>query len=97
MQAFIRAHLEAQRRIASEPGFLGEMIQKYKSELSTTPTAKTIDSYKTKFKLNGITEKNMQYTIEFFTGPGAVQPGLTVSQVADLTYLNAVLQKIGKK
>ena len=97
VQAFLRAHLESQRRIATESNYLAQMIEKYKSELSTTPSPKTIDAYKAKWKINGINEKDMQYTLDFFTKSGAIQPGLTLAQCTDLSYLDAVLAAIGKK
>jgi hypothetical protein len=47
---------------------------------------------------NGLlTAENIQFTLDFLTEQGALPPGLTVEQVTDLSYLNTVLDEIGRR
>jgi hypothetical protein len=39
----------------------------------------------------------LQDTIDFLVDTGAMEPGLKVEDVADLSYLNAVLDEIGRE
>lgn len=45
----------------------------------------------------GLSRESIQYTLDFMTSIQAVPAGLKADDVADLTYLNAVLQEIGRK
>ena len=45
----------------------------------------------------GLTEEDLQYTIDFFTDAGVLEGDLTVEQAADLSYLEAVLEEIGRQ
>jgi ABC-type nitrate/sulfonate/bicarbonate transport system substrate-binding protein len=48
--------------------------------------------------VNGsLTEANVQTTIDFLAREGSVPAGLKAEDVADLTYLNAVLDEIGRR
>jgi NitT/TauT family transport system substrate-binding protein len=44
----------------------------------------------------GLTREAIEYSLEFFTTNGSLEPGLTVDQVADLSFLNAALDEIGR-
>lgn len=45
----------------------------------------------------GLTKENTQYTIDFLTKANALPAGVKADQVADLSYLNAVLDEIGRR
>ena len=42
----------------------------------------------------GLTAENVQYTLDFLINTGALQSGLTVQDVADLSYLKAILDDL---
>ena len=44
-----------------------------------------------------LTRENVQYTIDFLTGIKSLPAGLKADDVADLSYLNAVLDEIGRR
>jgi hypothetical protein len=45
----------------------------------------------------GLTAENVQYTLDFFKNAKGVPASLKVDDVADLSYLNAVLDEMGRK
>jgi ABC-type nitrate/sulfonate/bicarbonate transport system substrate-binding protein len=96
---FIRALLTAHRRVAGNPQLFSEQIVKY---LSLPPADATIaaDAY---LKLGvwdvsgGLTDTSIDYMIDFLTTAGSLPGGVKPNDVADLPYLNAVLDDIGRK
>jgi hypothetical protein len=57
-----------------------------------------VEAYRSQWDPNGgITQDGFQSTIDFFTNSGAIDPGLTVDKALDLSYLNAVLDDIGRR
>jgi NitT/TauT family transport system substrate-binding protein len=98
VQAFLRAQLQTYRQIASDPTYLANQVAGYKTELGYDPAPSAIDRYRSMFDLNGgLSTASMQYTIDFFTKNGSIQAGLTPQQATDTSYLNAVLDQIGRK
>lgn len=75
---------EASKRLALDPDIVPDIAEAY-------------------FAINawdangGLTEADVQYTLKFFTESGDLEPGLTVSDVADLSYLDSALAKIGRQ
>jgi NitT/TauT family transport system substrate-binding protein len=73
---------EAGRRLGIDPEILPEVTEAY-------------------FDINawdvngGLAEADLEYTLEFFTATGDLQADLAVDEVADLSYLEAVLAEIG--
>jgi NitT/TauT family transport system substrate-binding protein len=99
-EALLTALILQNRRIASEDGYLKSLVEKYVP--SATP--ETIDAVVQTFRdaglydvNGGMTEDNLNYTIQFFVGAGALQPGLTVEDAADLSILNDVLDELGRE
>jgi NitT/TauT family transport system substrate-binding protein len=45
----------------------------------------------------GLTPESAQFTLDFFTASGDLEPGLILEQVIDFSYLDTVLAKIGRK
>jgi len=98
LEALLVANLKAVRQIISDPTYMQDQVDKYKGELSGTYDPSVVQVYRGQWDPNGgITETGFQKTIDFFTGSGAIQPGLTVDQVLDLSYLNAALDQVGRQ
>jgi ABC-type nitrate/sulfonate/bicarbonate transport system substrate-binding protein len=94
---FLRALLNVYQQITANPQLLYDESVK---RLSLDPaTAKAICDAHLQMGVwhagGGLTVKNVQYTLDFLTSTGALQPGLKVEDVADLSYLNAVLDESG--
>jgi ABC-type nitrate/sulfonate/bicarbonate transport system substrate-binding protein len=96
---FLRALLAANRRVYAEPQVLyTEAVRR----LGRDPAiAKEVGDTYLAVKLwdvnGGLTKENVQYTIDFLTNIDALPAGLKTEDVADLSYLNAVLEEIGRK
>ena len=96
---FIRALLMAQRRVIANPQLLRDGIVKYLS-IDSSSARESADAY---LSLNvwdangGLTRENVQYMLEFLTSDGNLPAGLKPEGVADLSYLNAVLDEMGRK
>jgi ABC-type nitrate/sulfonate/bicarbonate transport system substrate-binding protein len=99
VRAFIRAFLLAQRSVIDDP-------QRVRSE-ATARTAVDADdaeaigdTYRTRrlWDANGgLSAARIQSSLEFLSAARAIPEGLKPDQVADLSYLNAVLDEIGRK
>jgi ABC-type nitrate/sulfonate/bicarbonate transport system substrate-binding protein len=99
VRAYIRALLLVHRAIRANPAELQNGVVKF---LGLDPkTAETIAQAYLARNLwdsnGGLTPADVQYSIDFFTKAKSVPEGLTVEGVADLSYLNAVLDEIGRK
>lgn len=96
---FLRALLRAQRRVTADPRMLyAESVKR----LSLDPaTAKLVGEDHLRMNIwdpnGGLTPKSVRDTINFLAGIAALPPGLKVEDVADLSYLNAVLDEIGRQ
>ncbi len=96
---YIRAILTVHRQINEDHGLLIAEATKW---LAIAPEVlpQIADAY---FAINawdvngGLDEDAIQYSLDFFTNSGSLQPGLTVETVADLSFLNAVLDEIGRR
>ena len=96
---YIKAVLTVHRQISENHALLVEEATKW---LAIDPAALPLiaEAY---FQLNawdvngGLDEEAIEYSINFFVEGGSLEAGLTVDNVADLSFLNAVLDEIGRK
>lgn len=96
---YIRALLTVHRNIRENPQLLYDAQVKYlkleperAKEIGDTYLAHNI------WKANGdLTPEDVKYSLDFFVEIGSVPPGLDASNIADVSYLNAVLDEIGRK
>lgn len=95
---FLRAVLIAQRRIMADPALLYAEAQKRLG--IDAQTARAIgDSHLRAGIWNpdgGLTDADIQDTIDFLVKAEALPAGLTVTQVSNLSYLDEVLNEIGR-
>ncbi|MGI6375782.1 MAG: ABC transporter substrate-binding protein [Anaerolineae bacterium] len=99
VRAFLRALLEANRRIAADPQLLYDQAEE-RLELDATTVRLVADAYLDAaiWPANGaLTSTNLQQTIDFLTSIDELPAGLEVDDIADLSYLNAVLDEIGRR
>jgi NitT/TauT family transport system substrate-binding protein len=98
VQAFIEALLTEHRKIAADPEYLVTLITTYVPEQENIE--EIADRYASVgiFDVNGsLTEEVLQGMVAFYEAAGFTQPGLTPADIADLSYLQAVLTKIGEQ
>lgn len=96
---FIRALLTANRRVQNDPQFLRAEIAK-QFQYDAEKSKRLADAYLAANVWNpngGITTENLQQTLEFLKKTNALSGELQASDLADLSYLNAVLDEIGHK
>lgn len=96
---FLRALLKANRQVSANPQLLYDESVK---RLSLDPaTARAVSDAHLQMGIwaadGGLTVENVQYTLDFLTRTGALQPGLKVEDVAELSYLRAVLDELGRQ
>lgn len=96
---YIRAVLTVHRTIESNPNALEEGIVRY---LQYDPeTARAVATAYLDLHMwdvnGGLTRDDVKHTIDFFTKSGALPEGLTAEGVADLSYLDAVLEEMGRE
>ena len=96
---YLRALLEAQRAVIADPQLLADNIVKY---LSIEP-ARARDWADAYLKIHmwspngGLTEQNVRYTLSMLIDGQLVPAGIKPEDVADLSYLNTVLDEIGRQ
>jgi NitT/TauT family transport system substrate-binding protein len=101
-EALIKAQLDVHRKIANDPAYFKQIILKFLPDTDQSTLDTVVQRY-LDLKLfdpnGGISEDDITYTIDFFTkaSGGNIKPGLTAKDVADLSYLNAVLVVMGRK
>jgi hypothetical protein len=94
----LRAQLEAHRTIRANPAILCAEAER---RLSLDPvTVRAISDSHLAADIwdpdGGLTPANVQSTIDFLAESGVVPAGFRVGDVADLSYLDAVLRKMGR-
>lgn len=95
----IRALLTANRRGIAQPQLLYDEAVK-RLQLDPATAKQAVDAYLQVGLWDpngGLTAENVQYTLGFFKKIKAVPDNLKLEDVADLSYLNAVLGEIGRK
>lgn len=96
---FVRALLVSHRRLVGNSELLRDEIVKYLAEDSATAeySANVFTQLKV-WDVNGaLTPENLQYSIDYFVLKSSLLPGTKLGDVADLSYLNAVLDEIGRQ
>jgi ABC-type nitrate/sulfonate/bicarbonate transport system substrate-binding protein len=94
---FIRAMLTVHRQIDEDPKMLMDEVSK-RLEVDPDLLPEITQAYRdiNTWDVNGgLTEASVKYSLDFYTNAGELEPGLTVSDVADLSFLEAVLDEIG--
>lgn len=95
---FIRALLAANRRVIANPQVLRDEIVK-RLAIDAVQAQKLADTYlalKVWDANGGMNQDSLAYTIDFLSANGTVSKGIQINDVADLSYLNAVLDEIGR-
>ena len=96
---YIRAVLTVNRMIAADHSLLQNEAAKW---LAIDPEVlpKVIEGQfaQNSWDVNGgLTVEAVEYSIQFFTEAGSLEPGLSAAEIADLSFLNAVLDEIGRQ
>jgi NitT/TauT family transport system substrate-binding protein len=88
--------LEQNRQIAADPAYLEGLIEEYLGEI---PHSEEVAArYSELFPVNGgLDEQAVADTIDFAVDAEVIEPGLTVEEAADLSYLDAALERIGEE
>jgi NitT/TauT family transport system substrate-binding protein len=97
---FLRAVIEQARMSVDDPDYYAQLVDKHYPDAAEETKEGAIEAYTTGGFLpvnGGLTEEDLQYTIDFFTDAGVLEGELTVDQAADLSYLDAVLEEIGRQ
>jgi ABC-type nitrate/sulfonate/bicarbonate transport system substrate-binding protein len=96
---FARALITFQRELAANPERLQAEIMKL-YEMDAAEARRLAEAYLAAgiWDLNGgLTGENIQYTIDAMAVDGALPAGLKADGVANLSYMNAVLDELGRK
>lgn len=99
VKEYLEAVLTVHRRIRNEPALVEAAVVKYLG-MEKAEAAELAQFYMDAniWDANGgIDRESIAYSIDFFTKMDSIPPGLTEANVADLAYLNQVLDKIGRR
>lgn len=99
VRAFIRAFVQSQRRLIDTPQRVRDEASARLS-LDDGVVQTLAEAYRSRglWEANGgLTSARIQTSIDFLTAARALPPGLTPDRVVDLSYLNAVLDEIGRR
>jgi ABC-type nitrate/sulfonate/bicarbonate transport system substrate-binding protein len=99
MKDYIRALLSAQRSVIENPQLLRDKIVQYLS-LDSAQAQQLADAYIAAHIWDpngGVTAENVRATLDFLVAGDILPAGSRVEDVADLSYLNAVLDEIGRQ
>lgn len=96
---FLRALLKAHRQVTANPQLLyDESVKRLGLDPATAKAVCDAHLQSTIWHANGgLTTENVQYTLDFLTNLGVLQGGLKVEDVAELSYLKAVLDELGRR
>jgi ABC-type nitrate/sulfonate/bicarbonate transport system substrate-binding protein len=96
---FIRALLNANRRLVGHPDVLQEEIVKYfPADASSAKNWAQIIGGLGVWEVNGsLTAQNVQSTVDYLASKGSFSANTKANDVSDLSYLNAVLDEIGRQ
>ncbi|MGH3587820.1 MAG: ABC transporter substrate-binding protein, partial [Pseudonocardia sp.] len=88
-QAFVTALAEEHAKINADPQHLVELVGRYLPEEDPGEIAEVAQRYVDAklFDAGALTEQNMQATIDFFARAGVLEPGLTVQDAVDLSFI----------
>ena len=98
VQDLLTAQLRAHRLIRSNPQVLyDESVRRLGLDPATARAIADSHLRMDIWDVNGaLTTANIQSTIDVLTTAKTLAPGLTAAQVSDLSYLNAVLNDLGR-
>ena len=99
VEDFVRALLVAQRSVIADPQLLRDGIVKYLS-IDAARAQELAEAYLLEeiWDPNGqLSSENVQATLGFLSAAGILPADLKVEDVADLSYVNAVLDEIGRQ
>lgn len=92
-QALLTALLEQNRKIAEDPEYLVSLIDKHLGEVPDVE--EVAEQYSALFPTDGgLDEQAIEDTIDFAVDAGVIEPGLTVEDAADLSYLQAAVEAV---
>ncbi len=98
LTALIEAILLQQRRFNDDPAYFKQRIIETLPGTDQDRLDAVVKAY-TELEMydrnGGILPEQQQYTIDFVTNAGGLEPGLTPEQAFDRTYLDAALERIG--
>ena len=95
----IRAYLTIHRQIRQDPSQVSRQLME-RMNLDADTAGALAQSYQAQniWDVNGgMTMQDIQYSLDFFTHSGSLPPGLKPQDVADLSYLDAVLADMGRQ
>jgi taurine transport system substrate-binding protein len=96
---YVRAVLAVHREIDADPQLIAEALRAHLG-LDAEAASAIAESYVSRklWDVNGgLTRDSVAYSVEFFTTAGSLPAGLTAEDVADLSFLDAVLDEIGRR
>ena len=99
LKDFIKALLNAQRRVQANPQLLyDEAVKRFGTDPAVAKASGDGWLKVAGWDPNGgLNRDNLQYTMDFIKGTNAIPSNLKIDDVSDLTYLNAVLDQIGRQ
>jgi len=96
---YLRELLLAQRAVLADPQLLSDGIVKYLAE-EPAQARELADAY-LKAKIwdanGGLSTQSVEYTLQFLRDGGLLSAGSRPEDVADVSYLNSVLDELGRK
>jgi ABC-type nitrate/sulfonate/bicarbonate transport system substrate-binding protein len=99
MHDYLKALLTVHRQIRKDPASLVAAAEAH-LKMERTDAQSAVDAYLRNniWDANGgMTRDAISFSVDFFAETGAVPEGLTAEQVADLSYLEAVLNELGRE
>jgi NitT/TauT family transport system substrate-binding protein len=99
--ALLKAVIAENRKINADSsgGYLKSLAQKWAPNVIKAETIDNVARTYVERKLfpsdAGVTTADIEYTIKFFTDAGVLPQGLTVTQAADLVFVNHALRELG--
>lgn len=95
---WLRALLNARRQIQDPKVLSDEFVKRLGMDPAIAQTAAATYLERKYWDVNGrYTPEIIQQNIDFYTTAGSLKEGLKANSVADLSFLNAVLDEIGRK
>jgi NitT/TauT family transport system substrate-binding protein len=98
VRALVLALLDTHRRIAADPGLLTTAaVARLGLDEALLPAILEAHMRLRAWDPNGgLTRDAAEYSLEFFTSSGSLDPGPSVDQIADLSFLDAALAEVGR-
>lgn len=89
VQDLLDAFFAQNQRVAEEDGYMASLIREYMPDFNEDVLEEVAEQYSngTMFPPEGgLTEESVQFTIDFFTDAGVIQPGLTPEEIWDPSF-----------